>query len=251
MLTLLALPAQAQTWETLLSNSSFANYSAFESQWNYLYPWGSDHNGTARMYGSSSDHNHIWLSGSVLNLKAVRINWNEGNSSKDPYLPIKYHSGAVHWKQHVLINDQFPNYEVKATISAPYSNGCWPAFWLTGVNSWSPESDIMEFKGNNNNWQNTFHGVWPNVTNNSIITAVNNPLNFHEYRAWISKVNATEVDIHYYIDGQWKGVHRAAYVGKPMWLILNLQMEGSSGQPGPANATMRVNNIYVGRTRNW
>ena len=145
-------------WETVIDGDSFNNYSEFESTWNYLYPWGSDHNGTARMYGSSSDHNHISLSGGVLTLKASSINWDEGNSSADPYLPIRYHSGAVHAKHKVLINDNYPNYELEARIQAPSARGTWPAFWLTGANSWPPESDIMEFKGSNVNWQNTYTG---------------------------------------------------------------------------------------------
>jgi galactan endo-beta-1,3-galactanase len=67
----------------------------------------------------------------------------------------------------------------------------------------------------------------------------------------MTKVNATDVDIHYYLDGQWKGQHRGSnFVGKPMWLIVNLQMEGSSGSPGPtAETTYRARNVYVGRTR--
>ena len=47
-------------WETVLDNS-FTDYTTFESKWNYLYPWGSDHNGSARMYGSTTDHNHIYI----------------------------------------------------------------------------------------------------------------------------------------------------------------------------------------------
>jgi hypothetical protein len=35
-----------------------------------------------------------------------------------------------------------------------------------------------------------------------------------------------------------------------MWLILNLQMEGSSGSPGPSGDTYyRARNVYMGRTR--
>ncbi|HEX6426652.1 MAG TPA: glycoside hydrolase, partial [Niastella sp.] len=148
--------ATTEAFETVISNT-FTNYATFEQYWNYLYPWGSDHNGTARMYASATDHNHVYLDASgVLTIKATRINWNEGNSSADPYLPIRYHSGAINTKFRVLVNDQFPNYEIKGDFQAPSVRGSWPAFWLTGVNSWPPESDIMEFKGNTNNWQNTF-----------------------------------------------------------------------------------------------
>jgi hypothetical protein len=80
---------------------------------------------------------------------------------------------------------------------------------------------------------------------------VANPGGWHQYRAWLTKVNNTDVDIHYYVDGVWKGQHRAAgFVGKPMWLILNLQMEGSSGSPGPsADTWLKARNVVVGRNR--
>jgi tetratricopeptide (TPR) repeat protein len=58
----------ADTWETVLDGATFNSYSAFEAAWNYLYPWGSDHNGSARMYGSATDHNHIYLVGSRMTL---------------------------------------------------------------------------------------------------------------------------------------------------------------------------------------
>jgi hypothetical protein len=242
-------PAGAATWETLI-NGSFGSYGALEGEWNYRYPWGSDHNGTARMYGSASDHNHVYLeSGGVLTIKATRISWNEGNSSSSPYLPIRYHSGAVHARDRILVTDQFPSYEVKGEFQAPSARGTWPAFWLTGVNSWPPESDILEFKGDNRNWFNTFR---TSSDVSSTIVGVSSPGSWHTYRIWMTKVNATEVDIHYYLDGAWKGVHRGNFVGKPMWIIVNLQMEGSSGSPGPNSDTLyRARNIYVGRTRNW
>jgi len=239
--------ANEEAFETVISNS-FGSYATFESYWNYLYPWGSDHNGTARMYGSSADHNHIYLDASgVLHIKATRITWDEGTSSSTPHLPIHYHSGAINAKFHVLVNDQFPNYEVKGDFQVPSVKGSWPAFWLTGVNSWPPESDIMEFKGNSNNWQNTFR-TSSDVT--STITNVSSPGSWHNYRIWMTKTSATDVQIHYYIDGVWKAAHTANFVGKPMYIIINMQMEGSSGSPGPtADTYMAVKNLYVGRTR--
>lgn len=245
----LTRPAAAATWETVI-DGSFASYPALEAAWNHRYPWGSDHNGSARMYGSASDRNHVYLaSPGVLTIKATRITWDEGNSSADPHLPIRYHSGAVHAKQHVLVNDQFPNWEVKGEFQAPSARGTWPAFWLTGADSWPPESDILEYKGDARNWFNTYRnasGGW-----SSTIVNVSNPGAWHGYRAWITKVNATDVDIHYYLDGSWVGRHRGAnFVGHPMWIIINLQMEGSSGSPGPTTDTYyRARNLYVGRSR--
>ncbi|MBP1650814.1 MAG: glycoside hydrolase family 16 [Bacteroidetes bacterium] len=245
----IAAAEAAETWETVLDGNSFADYTAFEAAWNYLYPWGSDHNGTARMYGSSTDHNHIYLNNGVLTIKAAKITWDEGTSSSSPYLAIHYHSGAVNTKEHVLVNDQFPNWEVKCDFQVPTVTGSWPAFWLTGVNSWPPESDIMEFKGSATNWQNTFR---TSSDVSSTLTTVSSPGSWHTYRAWITKVSDTNVDIHYYIDGVWKAVHNANFVGKPLYVIINMQMEGSSGTPGPtADTYLYAKNIYIGRTRTY
>jgi beta-glucanase (GH16 family) len=153
----------------------------------------------------------------------------------------------VYAKDQVVVTDKYPNWEVKGEFQAPSVRGSWPAFWLTGVNSWPPESDILEFKGDTRNWFNTFR---TSSDVSSTIVTVSDPAAWHEYRAWITKVNATDVDIHYYVDGVWKGQHRATgFVGKPMWLIMNLQMEGSSGTPGPtADTFYRSRSMYIGRT---
>ncbi len=69
---------------------------------------------------------------------------------------------------------------------------------------------------------------------------VSSPGSWHTYRAWITKVSATDVDM---------AVHHArGFVGKPMLLIINLQVEGSSGSPGPSTY-YRARNVYVGRSR--
>jgi len=233
-------------WETLIDNS-LTDYSTFEKYWDYLYPWGSDHNGSARMYGAKDDHNHFYLENNTIVLKACRINWDEGKSTADPYPVIHYHSGAIHTKQTFTINDQFPNYEIKGEFIAPTASGTWPAFWLNGAWTWPPEIDILEFKGNNVNWFNTFR------TSSDVSTyksSVNNPNTWHQYRLWITKVSNTDMDIHFYIDGEWKAKHTANHVGKPFHLIMNLQMEGSSGGNPPYSDTLyKGRNIYVGRSR--
>ncbi|GAA3873500.1 family 16 glycosylhydrolase [Streptomyces sedi] len=243
-----AAAARPAAWETVIGDS-FADYATLESSWNYLYPWGSDHNGTARMYGGPTDHNHVSLDGGTLTLRATRIDWDEGNSSADPHLPIRYHSGAIHARQHVVVGPQFPEWEVKGSFRAPSVPGTWPAFWLTGVNSWPPESDILEYKGDARNWFNTYRnasGGWSNT-----LVDVADPGAWHSYRAWIAQVSATDVDIHYYLDDNWVGQHRGAgFVDQPLWIIVNLQMEGSSGSSGPTTDTLyHARDLYVGRSR--
>ncbi|KAG4101408.1 family 16 glycoside hydrolase [Neocallimastix lanati (nom. inval.)] len=232
-------------WETLI-NDSLKDYGTFEKYWAYLYPWGSDHNGSARMYGAPDDHNHVYLENNSVVLQACRINWDEGKSTANPHPVIHYHSGAIHSIQTFTINDQYPNYEIRGEFIAPTTGGTWPAFWLNGAWTWPPEIDILEFKGTTTNWFNTFR------TSSDVSTykeAISNPNTWHEYRLWISKVSDVNMDIHFYIDGKWRAKHTANHVGKPFHLIMNLQMEGSASGQAPSGCTLyRGRNIYVGRS---
>ena len=237
-----------KAWETLIDGESFANYGNFEAKWNYNYPWGTDHNGSARMVGSSTNHNQISLSGGEMTITATRLSSSPGNSTANGFtnVAIWYNSGACYAKQQVLINDQFPSYTISGDFAVPTNRGTWPAFWITGVNSWPPESDIMEFKGSSTNWQNTYDGGWENK-----LTNVSNAGSYHNYKCWYNKINATDVECHYYIDNNWVARHvMSNSVDKPMWLIVNMQMEGDSGSPGPSgNTTYNIKNVYMGRER--
>src|SRR4051812_34202817 len=77
-------------WDVVLDGSSFRNYPSFEANWNYLYPWGNDHNGSARMIAGKSEHDYVSLRNKILRIKARYITTDEGNSSKNPHLKIKY-----------------------------------------------------------------------------------------------------------------------------------------------------------------
>ncbi|MDT0343547.1 LamG domain-containing protein [Streptomyces litchfieldiae] len=253
--TLPATPAAARghdrpaRTDVLIAPSSFRNYRRFENTWNYHYPWGDTHNGSVRMVGGPDDHRHISLSDGVLTLKATRVTDDDGTSMPPWNLPIRYHSGAVHAKDQVLVDDTWPVWDLRGEFQAPSGHGTWPAFWITGVDSWPPESDILEYKGTADNWFNTYQnpdGEW-----SSSIIAVDRPERWHSYRAVLTKVSATDVEIRYYLDGELMGTHRGAdFVGRAMWIIINLQMEGSSGTPGPETDTYyRARGLYVARSR--
>ena len=243
LILLLSFDFTKGTWEDVISDS-LKDYATFEKYWGYLYPWGSDHNGSARMYGSSEDHNHVYLEGNQIVLKACKIDWDEGKSKANPNPVIHYHSGAIHSKETFTVNDKYPNYEVKGEFKAPYHSGTWPAFWLNGAQTWPPEIDILEFKGNNVNWFNTFRTSSDVSTFKSGVSE-----DWHEFRIWMEKVSSTDVDIHFYIDEVWKAKHTGNFVGKPFHLIMNLQMEGSSGGNAPSGCTTYMGrNIYVGRS---
>jgi hypothetical protein len=231
-LTVPSSAARASTWQTVI-NGSFASTSTLQRDWNYNYPWGDTHNGSAKMLASQ-----VSASGGVLTETAVPVS-GEGS--------IHYHSGTIWAKTEVTVDNTYPNWEVRGDFEAPAQTGAWPAFWLSGATSWPPESDILEYKGNNVNWFNTFR------TSSDVSTTtvnVSSPGNWHTYRAWISQVSSSDVHIDYYIDGVWQAEHDAAgFVGKPMWIIIDLQTEGSSGSPGPTGTTsFRARNLYVGRS---
>ncbi|KAJ3026806.1 hypothetical protein HDV00_011586 [Rhizophlyctis rosea] len=241
--TTTSAPAQtgSGTFEEVIPESSFNNFGTY---WNNLYPWGSDHNGAARMVASN-----IATSGGVLTLRADRLSAQDGYSTANPKPAIWYHSGAVHAKQAVTLTDQYPNYEIRGEFKAPTSKGTWPAFWLTGTQSWPPEIDILEFKGDSTNWFNTFRSS--SDVSTTKVSVSNAATTWHQYRIWATKANANDVTVHFYVDGVWKGQANAAgFVGKPMWIIINLQMEGSSGSPGPSGSTTyQAQKVYVGRTK--
>lgn len=243
------LITDSSLWETVISSNSFSNYTSFEKEWNYLYPWGEDHNGSARMVASPKDHSFLSLeSGNVLHIKSDYITEDIGTSKQNPNLKIKYRSGAIHAKQFVTVSDMYPVYEVSGDFKAPIVKGSWPAFWLTSIKGWPPESDILEFKGDSLNWQNTF------ITPTNAAT-VKTPIEtaqtkWHQYKAVLKKVNNVDICIYYYVDGKFRGVHRCNFMNRPMWLIINLQMEGSSGHPGSEITTdYYIKNVIVKRCR--
>jgi len=224
------------SWETVIPTNSFNSFSTY---WNNLYPWGSDHNGSARMRTQN-----ISVSGGVLTLTSSPTS-GVGNSSKDPWLPIHYYSGAVHSKAIPVVNDAWPKWRFSAEVQSPSATGTWPAWWITGADSWPPEADIMEFKGSTTTWTNTYKntsGGWSSQGH-----VISNPANWHIYTAYLTKINATDVKIEYWIDGTLKATHTGAnFVGKRFNIILNYQMEGSSGAPGPTGTTyMKVRNVHV------
>jgi len=220
--------------QVLVDTTSFDNYTVFEQSWNYLYPWGSDHNGGARMVGNSSDHSHISLSDGVLTLTATPVS-GQPPSTSDPFPAIHYFSGTVYSKVQVNVDgSSAKGFQVEGSFKSPTAFGTWPAFWLTAVNGWPPEADIGEWKGTQQTWFNTFR-TSSDVT--STIVAWPTDGQFHALKAVLTAVDSVNVTIDYYLDNVHQAQHTGNFVGKPMWLIIDLQMEGSSGSPGPSGTT--------------
>jgi len=228
----------------LLDSSSFDSRQKFEGLWNMFYPWGTDHNGSARMYKEQVKV----TAGGVLEIVADRYEAWEGYSTADPWLRIFYHSGAVHLKEKIIVTEAKPYWEISGDFQVPSTTGTWPAFWITGASSWPPESDIMEFKGTTTNWQNTATGPdWQNVSWQNKLTVVPNPQNWHNYKITMVRMNTVNVSINYFIDNVKTATHTANFMDKPFWLIINMQMGGASGNADSSlkTAIMKGRNIYV------
>ncbi len=228
-------------WETVLDSNSFLNQKTFKKEWNLFYPWGTDHNGTARMY-----KDQMTIDNGVLTIKADPVKKYEGKSSSTPHLDINYHSGAVHAKHQILVNEAYPVYTISGEFKAPIKKGTWPAFWLTAVKGWPPEIDILEFKGDANNWQNTF------ITPENCTTIKKNIPdaldNWHQYSIELNRIDETHTKVTYFLDGEKTGEHWTNFTNHPMWLIINLQMEGSSGSMEKAESvTYMARNVTIKR----
>lgn len=226
----LATPPVAQaTWETLLDGSSFNSAATFADAWYYNYPWGQTHNGSAKMWSSNDT-----FSAGVLTMQSV------------PYFDgtYNYSSGTIYSKVQVTLNSTCPTWDVSGEFQCESQRGTWPAFWLTGAWGWPPEVDQMEYKGSTTCWQNTYDGAWE-----SLGTTVSSPGNWHTYRVVLSMANSTDVSVALYIDGALKTTQTGSgFVGQPMWIIIDYQMEGSSGSPGPTYTTyMRGRNVQISR----
>ncbi|TQN70067.1 Galactan endo-beta-1,3-galactanase [Colletotrichum shisoi] len=223
---------------TIIPATSFVSQTNFDTDWNYLYPWGTDHNGGARM-----SQDNVKLDSGVLTITATKVSGQPPASHGGKKVNINYLSGAVHAKEHFSVSPG-GGYDFSAELRATTTKGTWPAFWLTAVQGWPPEIDMAEWKGSGKISFNTFN-------TSSVVATMDvdypSPDAFHKIRCETRDLNGKDVQANFYLDDTLVTIQvGAGYVGKPMYLIINLQMEGSSGFPGPDGSTeFQVRNLEV------
>ncbi len=225
--------ANSGTWETLVDGGSFTNAQAFITQWYYNYPWGTIHNGSALM-----NPTNIAISNGVMTLTSSLTNSYEGTG-------IAYNSGTFFLQQEMVISPQSPVWDISGDFIVPTVYGTWPAMWLLGVNEWPPESDILEVKGSDVIWQNTYDGNWQT----QLTTVPTAGSAWHNYRMLATMLDSNTVDFQYFIDGVLMSDQKAGtFVGVPCELIIDYQMGGAGGSPGPTYTTYTyARNIVVKR----
>ncbi|KAK3899616.1 glycoside hydrolase [Staphylotrichum tortipilum] len=196
----------------MIPSNSFTSQSTFDTDWSYLYPWGSDHNGAARMSKSQA----TLSSSGTLTLTAKRVDCEKPASHGGKQIPIRYLSGAVHARERFNVS-RGGGYDFSGEFKAPTARGTWPAFWLTGVDSWPPEIDMAEWKGSGKISFNTF-----NTSSQVRARDVDYP-SPGEWHKVLCEVrdggNGRDVSVRFWMDGRVvETQYGKGFVGKSMYL---------------------------------
>jgi hypothetical protein len=203
-------PGLALGSHVMIPSTSFNSQSDFDADWKYNYPWGTDHNGGARM---SPDQ--VRLSGGTLILTARKVSGQKSASSGGKTIAVHYLSGTVHAREHFNVS-RGGGYDFTGEFRATTTKGTWPAFWLTAVDGWPPEVDLAEWKGSGKISFNTFN-------TSSQVSAKDvtypSPGTFHKIKTEIRDENGKDLTIKFYMDGQLVTTqHGKGFLGKPMYL---------------------------------
>jgi hypothetical protein len=123
--------------------------------------------------------------------------------------------------------------------------GCWRVEGCAISVPWHGCSKYSLAAGTDQVWFNTFNTS--SAVASKIVTWPTS--GFHSVKAALRTIpgNTADLSIAYYLDGTLQATHVAAgFYNKPMWLIVDLQMEGSSGSPGPTGgATYQIRNVTM------
>jgi galactan endo-beta-1,3-galactanase len=208
----IADPGQAA--KTIIPISSLSSQQEFDTHWGHLYPWGSDHNGAARM-----DKANVKLLNGTVTLTAQRVNGQRSATHGGKQIAIKYLSGAIHAKEHFTVT-KGGGLDFKADLKATTTKGTWPAWWLTYVDGWPPEVDMAEWKGSGKINFNTFN------TSSQVSTrdvTYPSPGEFHKFLCEIRDVNGRDTSVKYYMDDQLVTTqYGKGFTGKAMFLYVIL-----------------------------
>jgi len=143
------LTSARATWKTLVDGTAFNSVSAFTAAYNYNYPWGDTHNGSAKMFSTN-----ISFSGGTANIQSLPVS---GQGS------IHYYSGTFYLKNSVTVDANHPIWDVSCQAEVPTATGTWPAFWMTPQDEsvgGGVETDFFEFMDAGSNVYSTGQIDW-------------------------------------------------------------------------------------------
>ncbi|KAF3769917.1 family 16 glycoside hydrolase [Cryphonectria parasitica EP155] len=200
---------------TLIPDTCFDSEDDLEEYFNFAYPWG--------------DTVSI-IDNAYLQLESVYTGPQASDSA------LSYNSGTIYAKQYFTVEAD-GGLDFQANFVAPVAEGCWPAWWLDGVNSWPPEIDLAEWKGDGDISFNTF--------NTSTVVAAQDYAYSTPTTAWHTILvelrpedDGTTLKAEFYINGDLITTQYGSdMVGEPFYMIIDYQMLGSSGSTGPTETT--------------
>lgn len=155
---------------------------------------------------------HVSVGSGQLSLTADYVT---GQAPTSGGIAIHYLSGTVYAKEYFTVAKS-GGYDFTGQFLAPVAKGTWPAFWLTGANSWPPEIDLAEWKGSGKISFNSLgmNNVW--VTKD--VTFANSG-SWHALKMEVRDLNGVDVQTKFYMDGVLQATQTGnAMVGKPFWL---------------------------------
>ncbi len=222
LLLLAAARAGAAAVKTVIPKTSFDSQAAFDAVWAYNYPWGTDHNGAARMDKSqvkllASSGGNSNSSSSTLTITAARVSGQKPARHGGKDIAVHYLAGAVSARQHFTVAaGAGGGFDFAGEFRAPTARGTWPAFWLTAVDGWPPGVDMAEWKGSGKISFNTFN------TSSQVAArdvAYPSPADFHAIRCELRDLNGRDVAVRFFMDGALIATQVGrGFTGKAMYL---------------------------------
>lgn len=152
-----------------------------------------------------------------------------------------YTSGVL--TTHSTFSQTYGYFEMRAEM--PTEQGTWPAFWLLPEDgSWPPELDVVEMRGQDPSTVNvTVHsGANGQHTMDTTPVQVASTAGFHTYGVLWDKDNI----VWYFDDVAVAEAATPSDMNKPMYMLVNLAVGGSAGDPGDSlknGAQMNVDYI--------
>lgn len=127
-----------------------------EDSWNTAMPWGQVHPDYSHQIMTKESVNEVTINGwlkSYIELKHLPYDkpytFLDGKREGETVFPT-LNAGCIHHKEYF----KYGTFEL--TCILPESNSAWPAFWLTGADTWPPEIDWFEFIPGNMNKQGKY-----------------------------------------------------------------------------------------------